>query len=41
VQTGIEAESTFFEGAHFLEAQGHVVHRDLDEEAVFGVLLEL
>ena len=41
MQTSIEAESTLFKGAHFLETQSHVVHRDLDQEAVLGVLLEL
>ena len=37
----VEAESTLLQGAHFLEAQGHIVHCDLDQEAILGVLLEL
>ena len=37
----VEAESTLLQGAHFLEAQGHIVHGDLDQEAILGVLLEL
>jgi hypothetical protein len=41
VKAGIQTKSALFKGAHFLEAQGHVVHGDLDQETVFRVLLEL
>ena len=40
VQTGVEAKSALFESSHFLEAQSHVMHSDLDQEPIFGVLLE-
>jgi hypothetical protein len=41
VQAGVETEGTFFKSAHFLKAKGHVVHGNLDEEAVLGISLEL
>ena len=40
VQTGVKAKSALFESSHFLKAQRHVMHSDLDQEPVLGVLLE-
>ena len=40
MQTGVETKSALFESSHFLEAQSHVMHSDLDQEPIFGVLLE-
>ena len=41
VQAGVKAKSALLERSHFLKAQRHVVHGDLDQEPVLGVLLEL
>ena len=41
MQTSIQTESTFLKRSHFLKAQGHIVHRYLDQKPVFGVFLEL
>ena len=40
MQAGVEAKSAFFKRTHFLETQGHVVHRHLDQEPIFGILLK-
>ena len=40
MQTGVETKSALFESSHFLEAQSHVMHSDLDQEPILGVLLE-
>jgi hypothetical protein len=41
MQASIKAKRTLLERPHLLEAQRHVVHRHLDQKAVFRVLLEL
>ena len=40
VETCVETKSALFEGSHFLEAQSHVMHRNLNQEPILGVLLE-
>ena len=40
MQTGVETKSALFESSHFLEAQSHVMHSDLDQEPILGVLLK-
>jgi hypothetical protein len=41
VQARIKTQSAFFKRPHLLKAQSHIVHRDLNQETVFWILLEL
>ena len=41
MEAGVEAECALLQSAHLLEAQRHIVHRYLNEEAILWVLLEL
>lgn len=41
MEAGIEAKCALFESAHLLEAQGHVMHCDLNQKPIFRILLEL
>ena len=41
MQTGVEAQGTLFKSTHFLETKCHIVHSNLDQEAVLRILLEL
>ena len=40
MQACVQTKSAFFERTHLLEAQRHIVHSDLNQESVLGVLLE-
>ena len=40
METGVKTKSALFEGSHFLEAQSHIMHRNLDQEPILGILLE-
>ena len=40
METGVETKSALLEGSHFLETQSHVMHSDLNQESIFGILLE-
>lgn len=41
VQAGVETQSALLQSSHLLEAQSHIVHSDLDQKPIFGILLEL